>query len=195
MESSSTSAKLVSRIPFHHPVQIFNILQCLRQQQMFNTLFKSVFNESTFNFDQPTKPISLSLQDILAASDSDDSLTIEITCIDAPNSIHIALCPPPQNDQKFVMVPFSIDIPADNPTKPTVRLHASTTTSQRWNPQIFNAELMSEEIQTTFHIPTLIQSLYSKMSSGENYLVSVKRRYSEENDFSAPEKLVKMELD
>lgn len=84
---------MVSRIPFHHPVQIYTILQvvihniksrkkktylidtsikiqCLRQQQMFNTLFKSVFNATNFRKEanQSIRPISLSLSDILAGN-------------------------------------------------------------------------------------------------------------------------------
>jgi hypothetical protein len=89
MSSSSTSAKIVSRIPFQHPVQIYNILQvnqqkkkrndmltvfffflkkkCLRQQEMFNTLFKSIFNE-TQSEDRSAASVSVSLKDILAGT-------------------------------------------------------------------------------------------------------------------------------
>lgn len=66
MKTSPTSGKMVSRIPFQHPVQIYNIIQCLRQQQMFNTLFKSIFNVNTYKTQQKNTSISFSLQDILA---------------------------------------------------------------------------------------------------------------------------------
>lgn len=101
-------------------------------------------------------------------------------------------------NQEFVIVSFSIDISADNPAKPVVHLHSNVANSQRLNPQIFDEKLMTEEIQSTYHIPTLIQSLYAKMSAGESYLVqNPKRRYSDDmmQDFSAPEKIMKMDID
>jgi hypothetical protein len=69
-ESSPTSAKMITRIPFHHPVQIYNILQCLRQQQMFNTLFTSIFNTNTYKKkDAPSSNGTLSLKDILTGKE------------------------------------------------------------------------------------------------------------------------------
>jgi hypothetical protein len=57
---------MISRVPFHHPVQIYNILQCLRQQQMFNTLFTSIFNTNTYKKRDYNTSVSLSLKDILS---------------------------------------------------------------------------------------------------------------------------------
>ncbi|GAN00585.1 hypothetical protein MAM1_0001c00007 [Mucor ambiguus] len=187
MKSSSTSAKMVSRIPFQHPVQIYNVIQCLRQQQMFNTLFKSIFNANTYKTQQISTTVAFSLQDILA---------------DAPNAIFITLSPPPLPNQQFVMVSISIDIPLDNPAKPTVRLHApSHAKSQRWNPAIFDEAKMTEQMQSTHSIPEFIRQLYKDMANADTYLINrtqPKRRLSED-DFSSmlddSNKLMKMELD
>lgn len=43
MSSSSTSAKMVSRIPFQHPVQIYNILQVNQQKKKKRNDMLTVF--------------------------------------------------------------------------------------------------------------------------------------------------------
>ncbi|CEP12406.1 hypothetical protein [Parasitella parasitica] len=202
MQSSPASAKMVSRIPFQHPVQIYNIIQCLRQQQMFNTLFQSIFNVNTYKTDQTKDALSFSLEDILAESETDKTLKLEVTTIDAPNAIFITLSPPPLPNQFFVMVSISIDIPLETPTKPIVHLHApSNAKSQRWNPAIFDEAAMTEQIQSTYSIPEFIRQLYKNMSTADTYLVDriqAKRRFSEEDFSSAMDdsnKVMKMELD
>ncbi|CAO3631407.1 unnamed protein product [Mucor fragilis] len=202
MKSSPTSAKMVSRIPFQHPVQIYNIVQCLRQQQMFNTLFKSIFNVNTYKTQQTNTSVAFSLQDILAESEKDKTMKLEVTTVDAPNTIFITLSPPPLPNQLFVMVSISIDIPLDSPTKPTVRLHApSHAKSQRWNPAVFDEAKMTEHMQSTHSIPEFIRQLYRDMANADTYLIDrtqLKRRLSED-DFSSTlddsNKLMKMELD
>ncbi|KAI8146298.1 mediator of RNA polymerase II transcription subunit 1-domain-containing protein [Fennellomyces sp. T-0311] len=64
MRSSPTSGKIISRVPFNHPRQLHTILQYLRQQQMFNTLFQSIFNSKATQ-QQPDKSLALSLDKIL----------------------------------------------------------------------------------------------------------------------------------
>lgn len=99
------------------------------------------------------------------------------------------------------MIPLSIDIPVDQPTKPTVRLHAPSLTHQRWNPQVFDESKMTEEIRNTHDIPQFIHWLSGKMRTTDTYLINRnnKRTYPEEEEdsFSATTdaKHVKMELD
>ncbi|KAI8641571.1 mediator of RNA polymerase II transcription subunit 1-domain-containing protein, partial [Parasitella parasitica] len=202
MKSPPTSAKMVSRIPFQHSVQIYNIIQCLRQQQLFNTLFKSIFNINTYRPQQTKEALSFSLEDILAESEKDKTLKVEITTIDAPNAIFITLPAPPLPNQLFIMVSISIDIPLETPTKPIVRLHApSNAKSQRWNPSIFDEAAMTEQIQTLYSIPELIRQLYKCMSNADTYLIdrSIGKRRFSEDDFSSSiddsNKIMKMELD
>lgn len=100
------------------------------------------------------------------------------------------------------MVPLSIDIPLENPTKPIVRLHApSNSKTQRWNPALFDEATMTEQIQSTYSIPEFIRQLYKGMSNADTYLIDrtqIKRRFSED-DFSSSiddsNKIMKMELD
>lgn len=129
-------------------------------------------------------------------------MKLEITTVDAPNTIFITLSPPPLPNQLFVMVSISIDIPLDNPTKPAVRLHApSHAKSQRWNPAIFDEARMTEQMRSTHSIPEFIRQLYKDMADADTYLIDrtqLKRRLSED-DFSSTmddsNKLMKMELD
>lgn len=100
------------------------------------------------------------------------------------------------------MVPISIDIPLENPTKPIVRLHApSSSKTQRWNPALFDEATMTKQIQSTYSIPEFIRQLYKNMSKADTYLIDrtqIKRRFSED-DFSSSiddsNKIMKMELD
>jgi hypothetical protein len=131
-------------------------------------------------------------------SQQDDSLRIETTTIDAPNSLYITLSPASLPNQAFVMIPLSIDIPVDQPTKPTVRLHAPSLTHQRWNPHVFNEAKMTDQLQSSHNVPAFIHWLSEKMRSADAYLIDRnKRPYpEEEDDFSATgAKKIKMELD
>ncbi|KAG1446336.1 hypothetical protein G6F56_009605 [Rhizopus delemar] len=157
MKSSITSAKMVSRIPFQHPVQIYNILQCLRQQQMFNTLFKSIFNEPcTVNGSITT--VAVSLDSIL--TEKDEHLIVEVAATEAPYSIHLTLSPPQASS--FILVPLSIDIPTEDPTRPTVSLHASPI--HKWNTSVFKPDAMTKELQSHHNLPQFIRWLFERMS-------------------------------
>ncbi|CAO3668612.1 unnamed protein product [Rhizopus stolonifer] len=157
MKSSITSAKMVSRIPFQHPVQIYNILQCLRQQQMFNALFKSIFNEPcTVNGSIAT--VAVSLDSIL--TEKDEHLIVEVAATEAPYSIHLTLSPPQASS--FILVPLSIDIPTEDPTRPTVSLHASPI--HKWNMNVFKSDAMTKELQSHHNLPQFIRWLFERMS-------------------------------
>lgn len=200
MGSSPTSAKIVSRIPFQHPVQIYNILQCLRQQKMFNTLFQSVFNSDTFKKEASTIPntVSFSLSDILSESKKDDAVRIEIATIDAPYFISVTISPPALPNQPFVMIPLSIEIPMENPTKPVIRLHSSSAAkSHRWNPKVFDEAKMSEAIQQMHDIPSFISWLYKRMVDTDSYLIERGgyKRSRTENEIDENNKSMKMEID
>ncbi|KAG2207159.1 hypothetical protein INT47_012212 [Mucor saturninus] len=199
IQASPKRAKMVSRIPFHHPVQIYNILQCLRQQQMFNTLFKSVFNTDNFRKEasQFIRPISLSLSDILSEGKNDDRGVVEIATIDAPNSIHMTLSPPALPNQLFIMVSISIDIPVDDPTKPVIRLHPpSSAKTHCWNPRVFDEEKMTEMVQDTHDICAFIRWLYERMAKTDAYMIERRKRsYAAYDDNDDHRKSMKMETD
>jgi hypothetical protein len=108
------------------------------------------------------------------------------------------LAPPSLDQLTFVIVPLSIEIPFDNPTKPTIRLdspHASKTHS--WDPTIFDEDKMTHVIQMGYDVPLLIRWLYKRMCASDTYLIerSHKRVRSDEwsnmNDF----KMMKMDID
>ena len=166
---------------------------------MFNTLFQSVFKAETFRENTSTLPssVSFSLSDILAESSQDETVRIEITTLDAPNSISVTISPPPSPNQMFVMIPLSIDIPVDNPTRPKIRLHSpSATKSHRWNPKVFDEEKMAEQLLQTHDIPSFMTWLYKRMQNTDNYLMerSNKRsRHYEQEDTN--HKSTKMEVD
>jgi hypothetical protein len=100
------------------------------------------------------------------------------------------------------MVPLSIDIPVDSPTKPVIRLHSpSAAKSHRWNPKVFEEESMSDILQQTHDISSLIGWLYKRMIGADSYLVehgSKRSRNNMENDDSDDNnntKSMKMEID
>lgn len=185
---------------------------------MFNILFKSVFNIKTFIKEEAksVKSISLSLSDILSGtlkyyfyhinitntiteSKNDDGITIEITTIDAPNSIHITLSPPALPNQLFVMVSLSIEIPVDDPNKPTIRLHAPCSPKLYcWNPRVFDEDKMTEILQDTHDISAFIKWLYKKMANTDAYLIDRNSKRSfvhQDMDDNRNIKYMKMETD
>ncbi|KAI9477999.1 MAG: mediator of RNA polymerase II transcription subunit 1-domain-containing protein [Benjaminiella poitrasii] len=199
MSSSPSSAKLVTRIPFQHPVQIFNILQGLRQQQMFNVLFKSIFNKNTYCKNEEDSKKSISLQDILLAESDNNNRTVKVkvNTVDAPNSLHLSFTTPslPNQPSSFIIMPLSIDIPSNQPTKPTVRLHSSPDPTQHWNPRLFDVQQLTQQIQASHNLTALIQSIYELMLAEDSaYLIQSKRRLSDE-DIMNNNKSMKMELD
>ncbi|KAI8984722.1 mediator of RNA polymerase II transcription subunit 1-domain-containing protein [Mycotypha africana] len=230
--SSSSSAKLITRVPFQHPVQIYNILQCLRRQQMFNTLYKSIINNSNNSVteaEKDQKSFMLSLNDILAgktdtdrinidrtkckkgatnfllflsteSEQNDSKLQIEVVTLDAPNAMHITILPPPSwGAEQFAMIPISIQIPADEPTKPRVILHSPPKLGQSWNPAVFDEAIMTQDLQSSYKIPVLVRSLYQKMSIADTLLInSLKRPLTSKDDEDKNDqhnKYIKMEID
>ncbi|KAL4210481.1 mediator of RNA polymerase II transcription subunit 1-domain-containing protein [Rhizopus microsporus] len=175
MSSSKVSAKIVTRIPFQHPVQLYSIIQCLRQQEMFNILFKSIFSTTQIIKDSMDNTVSFSLKGILAESEKEENLIVEVTTVDAPYSIHITLSP--SSASSFIMVPLSIDIPANDPTKPIVRLQSSPI--HKWNTNVFKQDLMSKELQSTYNLPAFIRWLSNRMSQD-----SFIKRERQEDDMS-----------
>ncbi|KAI8994632.1 mediator of RNA polymerase II transcription subunit 1-domain-containing protein [Pilobolus umbonatus] len=198
INSKVTNGKVLSRVPFHHPVQLYSILRCLRQQQTFNTLFQSIFNASSIKTKTEPLVISLSLNDIIAEATEDRKIRLQIVVIDAPSTIHITMAPPPSDNYPFMMLPFSVDIPADNPTQPRVHLHSPNTfKSLRWNTQILEEDKMTQVLQTAHDIPLLIRWIYRRMRSSDSYLVESynKKGRSDDNEWSISSKKIKMELD
>ncbi|RCH88753.1 hypothetical protein CU097_004074, partial [Rhizopus azygosporus] len=175
MSSSKVSAKIVTRIPFQHPVQLYSIIQCLRQQEMFNILFKSIFNTTQIIKNSMDNTVSFSLKGILAESEKEDNLIVEVATVDAPYSIHITLSPP--SASSFIMVSLSIDIPANDPTKPIVRLQSSPI--HKWNTNVFKQDLMSKELQSTYNLPAFIRWLSNRM--GQDSFI---KRERQEDDMS-----------
>ncbi|CAG8823262.1 16359_t:CDS:10, partial [Gigaspora margarita] len=48
LDIKHTNAKKIERIPFIYPFQIFSFIEILRQQLVYNALFQSCFNSSTY---------------------------------------------------------------------------------------------------------------------------------------------------
>ncbi|KAF7731884.1 hypothetical protein EC973_007715 [Apophysomyces ossiformis] len=171
LKAAIVPAKLIRRIPFTHPVQLYNIIQCLRQQQMSNTLFQSIFNSSYFKPQEKDLPKVLSLDDILAESQVDDKIRIEVNVADVPQSLHITLSPPPLPTQPLMLISLSIDIPADTPSQPTIRLHPpyslDSSEDVSWNPQIFDEEEMTRTLQASYHVPSVVKGLWKKIEQHE----------------------------
>jgi hypothetical protein len=104
------------------------------------------------------------------------------------------------------MIPLSIDIPVDNPTKLKIRLHAAPPSHgkshYRWNTQVFDEEKMSELLQQTHDIPSFITWLHKKMMMTDTYLVErgltskrSRMNIDDQDDFSTYNKSMKMEID
>ncbi|KAI7885606.1 hypothetical protein K492DRAFT_141418 [Lichtheimia hyalospora FSU 10163] len=206
MGSSLTPGKLIRRITFNHPSQIYTILLHLRQQQMFNTLFRSVFHDKAVESNREKKHI-LSLDEILQESKSDDKLHIEVASIDAPSIIHLTISLPPSPQSKhLVLLSLSIEIPKSTPARPVIRLYPPSTSEHErvhqlaWNSDIFDQDKMTRVIQTGYSIPLLVRWLWNRIQQQPDvdYTIEVSRlglrRSRNEDGMSAyPSKHIKME--
>lgn len=139
----------------------------------------------------------------MTESKNDDCVRVEIETIDAPNSIHITLSPPALPNQLFVMVPLSIDIPVDDPTKPIIRLHPPCSAKTHcWNPRVFDEDKMTEILQDTHDISAFIRWFYKRMANTDAYLIErgSKRSHTyrdddDDDDDNRNTKSMKMEID
>ncbi|KAG2219623.1 hypothetical protein INT45_011348 [Circinella minor] len=169
MRSSPTSGKIISRVPFNHPRQLYNILQYLRQQQMFNTLFQSIFNGKAKQ-QETGKGLVLELDKILEESKLDDKLYVEVASVDAPAMIHLTVSlPPSARSDRLVILSISIEVPKDTPAKPIVRLDPPSTGEHdplhrlAWQADIFDEDKMTRVIQTGYNIPLLVRWLWKRI--------------------------------
>ncbi|KAL0093672.1 hypothetical protein F4703DRAFT_1830656 [Phycomyces blakesleeanus] len=206
--SQKTSGKLIDRIPFNHPVQLFNIIQCLRQQQMYNTLFQSIFYQTSHKYTVlPTSnQHTLSLDEILQEGSADTCLHIEVTSINNPHTLHLTLSLPPTHPlSPLVLIPLAISIPIDTPTRPVVRLDqhdplSGTQTNQAigWNTLVFDEDKMTRVIQTGYSIPLLIRWLWNRIESNQNNLKTKEelslKRPCEDSLLWKEEKYMKMDI-
>ncbi|KAG1057383.1 hypothetical protein G6F43_000788 [Rhizopus delemar] len=152
--------KNTSQCPSLEEILVPNIM--LTKQYVKKLLYAQIchiFNEAHLE-DRSAANVSVSLKDILAENEKDNYLILEVATMDAPYSIHMTLAPP--QGSSFVMVPLSIDIPTDDPTKPIVRLHSSPI--HKWNMNVFNQDLMTKELQSHYNVPLFIRWLFDRMS-------------------------------
>ncbi|KAI9492303.1 mediator of RNA polymerase II transcription subunit 1-domain-containing protein [Zychaea mexicana] len=183
MRSSPTSGKILTRVPFNHPRQLHNILQYLRQQQMFNTLFQSIFNGEAKQQGSEKNRV-LALDQILEESQSDDKLYVEVASVDAPGMIHLTLSlPPSAHSDRLALLSVSIEVPKDTPAKPVVRLDPPSAGERdpmhrlAWQPDIFDEDKMTRVIQTGYNIPLLVRWLWKRIEQHPemDYIVQTSR--------------------
>ncbi|KAI8337589.1 hypothetical protein BC941DRAFT_425680 [Chlamydoabsidia padenii] len=189
--NAGTPGKLLHRIPFQHPAQLYSIMMYLRQQQTFNSLFTSIFNKETYQpgtSDSTRMARTLSLDEILMASEEDDKLRIEVATYSAPRTIQLSLSPPASTHYPFVSIPVTIDIPTHKACHPRVRLDSAIIDMETtngiemvWNPRVFNQDEMNKVLQNEYKIPDLVAWVWKTLEQHEgNYWVerSLKRSHN-----------------
>ncbi|CAO3678772.1 unnamed protein product [Umbelopsis vinacea] len=195
VRSNVIRGKLLHRIPFEHPVQLFGIMQTLRKQIVFNHLFRSVFNPESMpkeTADISSKP-EISLADLLR-DDADDvnTINLEVAILQAPTTIQVTLMAPKSDSDIFTLVSFTINVPDMIPTSPTVTMQKPTSldidadNQLTWNSEIFDQQKMSSIIQKTYSIPLLARWLWQKMKASSGpYVVSnsAKKSFARSNSY------------
>ncbi|KAI8063810.1 mediator of RNA polymerase II transcription subunit 1-domain-containing protein [Gongronella butleri] len=162
MANTGSSGKLLHRIPFQHPAQLFGIVQCLRQQHMFNDLFHTIFNQETYKASTvtPTSTKPASLDDILQATEQDQRLRIQVTSVEAPKQLQLSVCVPANARQAFLCIPLMIEIPADQASLPKVRLESPADIGKMWNPKVLHADDLTAVLQKELNVPSLVAWLW-----------------------------------
>ncbi|CAO3608624.1 unnamed protein product [Cunninghamella echinulata] len=188
--NTGTPAKLLHRIPFQHPAQIYSIIQLLRQQQTFNLLLTSIFNKNTYasGVHLQNNPKPFSLNEILIASQNNKELRIEMTTFNSPRTIQLFLSPPPTSNHIITTIPIIIDIPKERSYEPSIRLGTPTENIKLsedqndnnnnnremiWNPSIFDINEMNKILRQSLNIPQFIEWFWQilKQNNSENYLL------------------------
>lgn len=81
-----------------------------------------------------------------------------------------------------MIVPLSIEIPVDDPTRPKIRLHKPcSSNAHTWNPRVFDEGIMSEILQDTHNISDVFRWLYKRMMGTEAYLIHRNAKRSRQN--------------
>ncbi|RUP48586.1 hypothetical protein BC936DRAFT_144346 [Jimgerdemannia flammicorona] len=161
---TNTRAKVIERIPFAHPMQLFAVMQCLRQQLIFNALFQSCFNAQTYRPSSlEVQTTSLSLDDILdaAASSSTTSpvhrtIQLEIRARHPPQALFVTFSHP---SRPFALVSLEIMVPAHAPVQPSVRV----TPRPREADLALDEAKMTQVLRTCESVPVLVRWLCRKL--------------------------------
>ncbi|ORY97956.1 mediator of RNA polymerase II transcription subunit 1-domain-containing protein [Syncephalastrum racemosum] len=166
--TQETMGKTVTRIPFTHPVQLYSILRCLRQQQMFNTLFTSITrNTSSQHVREQNQKEQLahtmSLDEIMEANEetTPEQVHLSMTSLDAPRALDVALNLPLQLTG-CPLLAFSIRIPLESPTRPTVSLH-SPVPDANWHPDFLDEGTLTRVIQAGYSVPLLVRWIWKRL--------------------------------
>ncbi|CAG8547103.1 4654_t:CDS:10 [Acaulospora morrowiae] len=143
---SHTDAKKIERIPFIHPYQIFSSFKFLRRQLVFNTLFQSCFNSSTY------KPFSKSQNTSAEATIFEESqptdIQVHVQIIDPPNSLSVTF----QVPEIVASVSLQITILEDS------RLYVlPQILGERNDNRVITDELLTRVLQICQDVPMLVR--------------------------------------
>ncbi|GBB98016.1 hypothetical protein RclHR1_03120001 [Rhizophagus clarus] len=89
----TTNARRIDRIPFSNLFQVYGLIKILRQQLLFNKLYQSCFNSSTYKEISITKPFKYDhAEKILSdAEDADERIQIEVQTNNPPTGLSLSI--------------------------------------------------------------------------------------------------------
>ncbi|KAM3582470.1 hypothetical protein VKS41_005115 [Umbelopsis sp. WA50703] len=202
INSTVKRGKLLHRIPFGHPAQLYGIMQVLRKQLVFNHIFHSVFNAKSMPKEGSDSVMNseITLDDLLQDKE-EDTIELEISIFEAPASLQVTFMAPKTDTDTFALVSFTITVPDSTPTAPVVTLQnpASLNNDEdqqlSWNSDIFDQQKLNTIIQKSYSIPLLVRWLWTRMKNSQGPLIvsSPRKKLSARTNsyFGTPEKITK----
>ncbi|KAG2177123.1 hypothetical protein INT43_007779 [Umbelopsis isabellina] len=199
MNSTAKRGKLLHRIPFGHPAQLYGIMQILRKQLVFNHIFHSVFNAKSMPKDGSDVVMNseITLDDLLQDKE-EGTIELELSIFEAPTSVQVTFMAPKTETNTFALVSFTITVPDSIPTAPVVTLQNPTSEDDQqlsWNSDIFDQQKLNTIIQSSYSIPLLVRWLWLKMKDAQEPLTvsSPKKKVAARSNsyFGTPEKTTK----
>lgn len=199
MNSIAKRGKLLHRIPFGHPAQLYGIMKILRKQLVFNHIFHSVFNAKSMPKEGSDSVMNseITLDDLLQDKE-ENTIELELSVSEAPTSVQVTFMAPKSETDTFALVSFTINVPDSTPTAPVVTLQNPTSEDDQqlsWNSDIFDQQKLNTIIQSSYSIPLLVRWLWLKMKYAQEPLKvsSPKKKVSARSNsyFGTPEKITK----
>lgn len=149
---------------------------------MFNTLFTSITRNASSQPDREQQQKqqlahTMSLDEIMEANEqtTPERVHLSMASLDAPRVLDIALNLPLQLTG-CPLLAFSIRIPLENPTRPTVSLQPPVPDAT-WHPDLMDEGTLTRVIQAGYSVPLLVRWIWKRLQrhTGEFLLRSASR--------------------
>jgi len=164
-----TNARRIDRIPFSNLFQVYGFIKILRQQLLFNTIYQSCFNSSTYKQITITKPskfdhtVEETFPDV---EDAEEKIQIKVQSNNPPNGLSLSIQLPPRMATSQITIHLNVTILQEDSQPYYVISHATGFGDiSKFN---LNDQELTRVLQTCQDIPMLINHLLNNLLKPPN---------------------------